>query len=80
MSTGNVFIKTLFCDLSISIIVTVIIFLLATDVPGVRTTTDMVMSEQTTTITSREMAMPFQFLCGGLTSTNSCRHTQKQTL
>lgn len=35
------------------------------------------MSEQTTTITSREIAMPFQFLCGGLTSTYSCRHTHK---
>ncbi len=38
----------------------------------------MVMSEQTTTITSREMAMPFQFLCGGLTSTNSCTNTQNE--
>ena len=45
--------------------------------PGVRTTTDMLMSEHTTTMTSREMAMPFQFLCGGLTSTNSCRQHGK---
>ncbi len=52
----------------------------ANDIPGVRTTTDMVMSEQTTTITSREMAMPFQFLCGGLTCTNSCSHTKTNQL
>lgn len=46
------------------------------DVPGVSTTTDMVMSEQTATMTSREMAMPFQFLWVGLTSTYSCRGTE----
>lgn len=40
------------------------------------TTTDMVMSEQTATMTSREMAMPFQFLWVGLTSTYSCRGTE----
>lgn len=49
------------------------------DIPGVRTTTDMVMSEQTTTITSKEIAMPFQFLCGGLTSTYSCKHRKSET-
>lgn len=33
----------------------------------------MVMREQTATMTSRAMAMPFQFLCGGLTPPRSYR-------
>ncbi len=41
--------------------------------PGVRRMTDMVMREQTTRMTSRAMAIPFQFLCGGLTPPRSCK-------
>jgi hypothetical protein len=41
--------------------------------PGVNRMTDIVMSEHTTKITSRAMAIPFQFLCGGLLLPSSCR-------
>lgn len=41
--------------------------------PGVSRMTDMVMSEHTTKITSRAMAIPFQFLCGGLLLPSSYR-------
>lgn len=43
--------------------------------PGVRRMTDMVMREHTTRMTSRAMAIPFQFLWGGLTPPRSCRQT-----
>lgn len=39
--------------------------------PGVSRMTDMVMREQTTRMTIRAMAIPFQFLCGGLTPPRS---------
>lgn len=46
--------------------------------PGVRRMTDMVMREQTTTMTSRAMAMPFQFLWGGLTPPRSWGRTRRR--
>lgn len=45
---------------------------------GVRRMTDMVMREQTTTMTSRAMAMPFQFLWGGLTPPRSWGRTRRR--
>lgn len=44
-------------------------------VPGVRRITDMVMREQTTRMTSRAIAIPFQFLWGGLMPDRSFRDT-----
>lgn len=47
-------------------------------VPGVRRMTDMVMSEQTNRMTNKAMAIPFQFLWGGLTPPRSYRERQRQ--
>lgn len=46
--------------------------------PGVRRMTDIVMREQTTSMTSRAIAIPFQFLWGGLTPPRSCRETHRK--
>ena len=40
-------------------------------VPGVSRMTEVTMSEQMTRMTSRAIAIPFQFLCGGLLPTSS---------
>lgn len=45
---------------------------------GVSRMTEVTIREQMTRMTSRAMAIPFQFLCGGLLPTSSCQ-TQAQT-
>lgn len=42
-------------------------------VPGVNRMTEVTISEQMTRMTRRAIAIPFQFLCGGLLPTSSCR-------
>lgn len=42
-----------------------------TGVPGVSRMTEVTMREQMTRMTSSAMAIPFQFLCGGLLPTSS---------
>lgn len=48
-------------------------------VPGVNRMTEVTISEQMTRMTRRAIAIPFQFLCGGLLPTSSCRHRGEQT-
>lgn len=38
--------------------------------------TEVTISEQMTRMTRRAIAIPFQFLCGGLLPTSSCRETE----
>lgn len=45
---------------------------------GVRRITDIVMREQTTSMTSRAIAIPFQFLWGGLMPPKSSRKRKKK--
>lgn len=47
-------------------------------VPGVNRMTEVTISEQMTRMTRRAIAIPFQFLCGGLLPTSSCRHRGEQ--
>lgn len=51
-------------------------FLVLSCVPGVNRMTEVTISEQMTRMTRRAIAIPFQFLCGGLLPTSSCRETQ----
>ncbi len=46
-------------------------------VPGVNRMTEVTISEQMTRMTRRAIAIPFQFLCGGLLPTSSCRERQR---
>lgn len=50
---------------------------MASSVPGVRRMTDNVIREQTPNITSRAIAIPFQFLSGGAPAPRSCRETER---
>lgn len=46
-------------------------------VPGVNRMTEVTISEQMTRMTRRAIAIPFQFLCGGLLPTSSYREKQR---
>lgn len=46
-------------------------------VPGVNRMTEVTISEQMTRMTRRAIAIPFQFLCGGLLPTSSYRERQR---
>lgn len=45
---------------------------LKASLPGVSRMTEVTIREQMTRMTSRAIAIPFQFLCGGLLPTSSC--------
>lgn len=47
-------------------------------VPGVNRMTEVTISEQMTRMTRRAIAIPFQFLCGGLLPTSSCRERDRE--
>lgn len=47
-------------------------------VPGVNRMTEVTISEQMTRMTRRAIAIPFQFLCGGLLPTSSYRDRQRR--
>lgn len=49
-------------------------------VPGVNRMTEVTISEQMTRMTRRAIAIPFQFLCGGLLPTSSCRHRTRDVV
>lgn len=48
-------------------------------VPGVNRMTEVTISEQMTRMTRRAIAIPFQFLCGGLLPTSSCTNRGRET-
>ena len=47
-------------------------------VPGVNRMTEVTISEQMTRMTRRAIAIPFQFLCGGLLPTSSYRERDRE--
>lgn len=51
---------------------------LQASVPGVSRMTEVTIREQMTRMTSRAIAIPFQFLCGGLLPTSSCNSHRRE--